>query len=152
MQGKLDLRRRETVPGGQGAQFRWWCRNEDAAREFEKVILKMNKPALHRSLDRNRLTEARRGGFLKCQVPYALSRALTNHRELRKMRVVSSIGAINPKPGSSKGRKTMKKEIRFLLFLGALSVSAAAQADTGVRMNLVDLNGVGEGDWPSHNQ
>ena len=38
----------------------------------------------------------------------------------------------------------MKKEIRFLLFLGALSVSAAAQADTGVLMNLVDENGVGK--------
>ena len=37
----------------------------------------------------------------------------------------------------------MKKEIRFFLFLGALSVSAAAQADTGVPMNLVDENGVG---------
>ena len=46
----------------------------------------------------------------------------------------------------------MKKQIPFLFFLGALSVSAAAQADTGVRMNLVDENGVGEGDWPSHNQ
>jgi len=38
----------------------------------------------------------------------------------------------------------MKKQIQFLLFLGALSVSAAAQADTGVTMNLVDENGVGK--------
>ena len=38
----------------------------------------------------------------------------------------------------------MKKEIRFLLFLGALSVSAAAQADTSVSMSLVDENGVGK--------
>jgi Cu-Zn family superoxide dismutase len=38
----------------------------------------------------------------------------------------------------------VKKQIRFLLFLGALSVSAAAQADTGVLMNLVDENGVGK--------
>jgi hypothetical protein len=65
---------------------------------------------------------------------------------------MSSIGAVNPEPSSSKGRNAMKKQIPFLLFLGALSVSAAAQADTGVRMNLVDENGVGEGDWPSHNQ
>jgi Cu-Zn family superoxide dismutase len=38
----------------------------------------------------------------------------------------------------------VKKQMRFLLFLGALSVSAAAQADTGVLMNLVDENGVGK--------
>ena len=38
----------------------------------------------------------------------------------------------------------MKKEIRFLLFLGALSVGATAQAETGVNMNLVDENGVGK--------
>jgi hypothetical protein len=38
----------------------------------------------------------------------------------------------------------MKKQIRFLLFLGALSVSAAAQAETGVNMSLVDENGVGK--------
>jgi Cu-Zn family superoxide dismutase len=37
----------------------------------------------------------------------------------------------------------MKKEIRFLLFLGALSVGATAQAQTVVNMNLVDENGVG---------
>lgn len=34
--------RRETVPGGKAAQFRWWRRDEDAAREFEEVTLKMN--------------------------------------------------------------------------------------------------------------
>jgi len=38
----------------------------------------------------------------------------------------------------------MKKQIPFLLFLGALSGNAAAQADTGVRMNYVDENGVGK--------
>jgi len=38
----------------------------------------------------------------------------------------------------------MKKQIRFLLLIGALSVCAAAQADTGARMNLVDENGVGK--------
>ena len=38
----------------------------------------------------------------------------------------------------------MKKEVRFLLFMGALSISATAQADIGVHMNLVDANGVGQ--------
>jgi len=38
----------------------------------------------------------------------------------------------------------MKQQIRLLLLVGALSVCAAAQADTGVRMNLVDENGVGK--------
>jgi superoxide dismutase, Cu-Zn family len=32
----------------------------------------------------------------------------------------------------------------LFLFLGALSVSAAAQADTSVHMNLVDENGAGK--------
>ena len=38
----------------------------------------------------------------------------------------------------------MTKQIQVLLFMGALSITAAAQADTGVRMNLVDANGVGQ--------
>src|ERR1041384_672274 len=38
----------------------------------------------------------------------------------------------------------MKVQITLFLFLGALSVSAAAQADTGVQMNLVDENVVGK--------
>ena len=32
----------------------------------------------------------------------------------------------------------MTTQMRFLLFLGALPVSAAVEAETGVRMNLVD--------------
>jgi Cu-Zn family superoxide dismutase len=38
----------------------------------------------------------------------------------------------------------MKRQLQFLLFLGALSIGAAAQADTVVTMNLVDENGVGK--------
>jgi len=39
----------------------------------------------------------------------------------------------------------MKNHIPFLLLMGALSGCAAAQAGTGVTMNLVDENGVGKG-------
>ena len=38
----------------------------------------------------------------------------------------------------------MKKQFQFFLLIAALSVCAAAQADTGVTMNLVDENGVGK--------
>ena len=38
----------------------------------------------------------------------------------------------------------MKSPFQFLLLIGALSICAAAQADTGVPMNLVDENGVGK--------
>ena len=38
----------------------------------------------------------------------------------------------------------MKRQLQFLLFIGALSIGAAAQADTTVTMNLVDENGVGK--------
>jgi superoxide dismutase, Cu-Zn family len=38
----------------------------------------------------------------------------------------------------------MKKQISLVLFLGALSMSTAAQADTSVHMNMVDENGVGK--------
>jgi Cu-Zn family superoxide dismutase len=38
----------------------------------------------------------------------------------------------------------MKRQLQFLLFIGALSIGAAAQADTAVTMNLVDENGVGK--------
>ena len=38
----------------------------------------------------------------------------------------------------------MKRQLQFLLFMCALSVCAAAQADIGVTMNLVDENGVGK--------
>src|SRR5262244_3315923 len=38
----------------------------------------------------------------------------------------------------------MKKQISFFLFLGVLSMGTAAQADTTVRMNAVDENGVGK--------
>ena len=38
----------------------------------------------------------------------------------------------------------MKKQISLVLFLGALSMSTAAQADITVHMNVVDENGVGK--------
>ena len=38
----------------------------------------------------------------------------------------------------------MKRQVQFLLAIGALSICVAAQADTGVTMNLVDENGVGK--------
>jgi superoxide dismutase, Cu-Zn family len=38
----------------------------------------------------------------------------------------------------------MKRQFQFLLFIGALSIGAAAQADTTVTMNLVDDKGVGK--------
>ena len=38
----------------------------------------------------------------------------------------------------------MKKQISLVVFLGALSISTAAQADTSVHMNMVDENGVGK--------
>ena len=38
----------------------------------------------------------------------------------------------------------MRKPFQCLLVIGALSICAAAQADTGVTMNLVDENGVGK--------
>ncbi len=38
----------------------------------------------------------------------------------------------------------MKRQIPFFLFMGALAVSAAAQADTSVHMYLVDESGVGK--------
>ena len=38
----------------------------------------------------------------------------------------------------------MKSPFQFLLLIGALSICAATQADTGVPMNLVDENGVGK--------
>ena len=38
----------------------------------------------------------------------------------------------------------MKNPFQFLLLIGAFSICAAAQADTGVPMNLVDENGVGK--------
>ncbi len=38
----------------------------------------------------------------------------------------------------------MKKQFQLFLLIAALSVCAAAQADTGITMNLVDENGVGK--------
>lgn len=38
----------------------------------------------------------------------------------------------------------MTKQIAFLMFIGVLSVSSGARAETGVRMNLVDETGVGK--------
>lgn len=38
----------------------------------------------------------------------------------------------------------MKKPFQFLLVIGALFICAAAQADTGITMNLVDEKGVGK--------